>query len=102
MRTNSKKTSTSTKTAAKAAKATAKKTAKKAASKNARHPILDTFTIKVLKKENPFTGEVQVKHADAVLKNNGKTVADAKKSGADSWTVRELAKRKIIAVTKAA
>ena len=91
----------SNKTAAKAAKATVKKTAKKAAKTNARHPILDTFTIKVVKKENPFTGKVQVKHAEAVLKCNGKTVADAKKAGADSWTVRELAKRKIIAVVAA-
>jgi hypothetical protein len=93
-KTSARKTSTAKKTVA-------KKTAKKAAA-NARHPILDTFTIKVVKKENPFTGAVQVKHADAVLKCNGKTVADAKKAGADSWTVRELVNRGIIAVAKAA
>jgi hypothetical protein len=53
----------------------------------------------VVKKENPFTeGTVQAKHAAAVLSSNGKTVADAKKKGADSWTVRELVNRKIVRV----
>jgi len=81
-------------------KTTARRAVSKSASKAARLLITDSFTIKVLKKENPFTGEVQKKHAAAVLAS--KTVADAKKKGADSWTVRKLVELKIISVSKAA
>lgn len=80
---------------------TAKKTAKKAVKKTASNRILDDMLISVKSKKNPFTeGTVQFKHANAVL--NAKTVAEAKKKGADSWTVRELATRGLIAVKKAA
>lgn len=58
--------------------------------------ITDAFRITVLSKKIPFTGPVQVKHAEAVLK--AKTVEEAKKKGADSWTIRELVKRKVISV----
>lgn len=85
---------------AKSSKKVAKAASKKAAAKNARRLITDDFAIKVLSKSNPFTGEVQKKHAAAVLAS--KTVAEAKKKGADSWTVRELVNRKIISVSKAA
>jgi hypothetical protein len=81
-------------------KTTARRSIAKSAAKAARTLITDAFTIKVLKKENPFTGEVQKSNAAKVL--SSKTVAEAKKKGADSWTVRELVNRKIIAVTKAA
>lgn len=87
---------------AKTAKKTARRSVSKAAAKAARTLILDTHTIRVISKKNPFTGPVQVKHADAVLKSNGKTVEQAKKAGSDSWTIRELVKRKIISVQKAA
>lgn len=89
----------SSKSVAKAAKVTKKVAAKKAANANARRMITDEFTIKVLKKENPFTGEVQKSNAAKVL--SSKTVAEAKKKGADSWTIRELTNRKIISVAKA-
>lgn len=79
---------------------TAKKTATKTATKSI---ILNDMKLVVVKKENPFAeGTVQAKHAAAVLAANGKTVADAKKKGADSWTVRELVKRKLIKVMTAA
>jgi hypothetical protein len=69
------------------------------ATKAKRNVITDSFIIVASKgAKNPFTGEVQVKHANAVLKCNGKTVEAAKKAGADSWTIRELVKRKVIAV----
>lgn len=84
----------------KSKKTSARKSTSKAAAKNARALITDSFTIKVLSKKIPFTGPVQVKHAEAVLK--AKTVEEAKKKGADSWTIRELVKRKIISVAKAA
>lgn len=87
---------------AKTTKKTARKSTSKASSKNARTLITDSFTIKVLSRKIPFTGPVQVKHAEAVLKCNGKTVEAAKKAGADSWTVRELVKRKVISVAAAA
>jgi len=87
-------------TSKKVAKVAKKAAAKKAAATNARRLITDDFAIKVLSKVNPFTGEVQKKHAAAVLAS--KTVAEAKKKGADSWTVRELVNRKIISVAKAA
>ena len=65
--------------------------------------ITDDMKLKVVKKENPFTdGTVQAKHANAVLASNGKTVADAKKKGADSWTVRELVRLKVVQVQKSA
>jgi hypothetical protein len=77
------------------------KSSKKAAKANARRLITDDFTIKVLSKSNPFTADtVQAKNAAKVLAS--KTVAEAKKKGADSWTVRELVNRKIISVAKAA
>jgi hypothetical protein len=65
--------------------------------------ITDDMKLVVIKKENPFTeGTVQARHAAAVLGANGKTVADAKKKGADSWTVREMVKRKLVRVVAAA
>jgi hypothetical protein len=49
---------------------------------------------------NPFTeGTKQHRRAAAVLGCKGKTVADAKKKGADQWTVREMARRKLISTT---
>ncbi len=93
---SSKKTSAK-KTAAKAA------TAPAPAAKAVRHPITNDLTITVLKKEIPFTeGTKQHKRASAVLACKGKTVAEAKKRGADTWTVRELARRKVIRVASAA
>jgi hypothetical protein len=82
-----------------AKKTTARRAVSKKAAKAARTLITDTFAIKVLSKKIPFTGPVQVKNAERVLAS--KTVAEAKKKGADSWTVRELVKRKVIAVTAA-
>lgn len=69
------------------------------ATKAKRNVITDSFIIVAAKGAKiPFTGEVQVKNATAVLKCNGKTVEAAKKAGADSWTIRELVKRKVITV----
>lgn len=65
--------------------------------------IRDNLTIVVVKKENPFTeGTKQFKRASAVFACKGKTVAEAKKKGADTWTVRELARRKLIRAAAAA
>jgi hypothetical protein len=54
----------------------------------------DEIKIVVVKRENPFEqGTDRAKRAGAVLSSNGKTYADAKKKGADSWAVRQLVKR---------
>ena len=51
---------------------------------------------------NPFTeGTKQHKRAAAVLASNRKTVADAKKKGADQWTVRYLVAHKVVTVAAA-
>jgi hypothetical protein len=64
--------------------------------------ITDDMTIRVIKRENPFAdGTVQAEHASAVLLAHGKTVADAKKKGADAWTVRQLVARKVVRVQRA-
>lgn len=59
--------------------------------------ITDTFRITVLSKKNPFKeGTIQYDKGQKVLAS--KTVADAKKKGVDAWAVREMVKRKVIAV----
>ena len=65
--------------------------------------ITDDMTIRAAAKAaNPFTeGTKQHKRAAAVLAANRKTVADAKKKGADQWTVRFMVANKIIAVAVA-
>lgn len=86
-----------TKTAKKAAAVTKKETVP------ARTLITNDLKIVVVKNENPFTeGTKQFKRAAAVLSAKGKTVADAKKRGADTWTVRELVRRKVVKVAAAA
>lgn len=85
--------------ATKSKKSTARRSVSKAATKAARSILTGTHTIKVLKKENPFTAKVQAKLADVVLKS--KTVAEAQKKSpttpaAISWAVRELVKRHVI------
>jgi hypothetical protein len=65
--------------------------------------ITQDMKIAILKKENPFTeGTKQHKRAAAVLACSGKTVQDARKRGADAWTVREMVRRKFVKVTAAA
>ncbi|HTO59861.1 MAG TPA: hypothetical protein VMM15_01265 [Bradyrhizobium sp.] len=66
-------------------------------------PKLITDDMKITVKpraKNPFAAPVQKKNAAAVLACGGKTVAEAKRKGADAWTVRELVKRKVISVVK--
>jgi hypothetical protein len=61
--------------------------------------IIDDTKIVVVKKENPFEqGTDRAKRAGAVLSSNGKTYADAKKKGADSWAVRQLVEMKLVKV----
>jgi hypothetical protein len=64
--------------------------------------ITDDMKIAVAAKAaNPFAeGTKQFKRAAAVLSCKGKKVADAKKKGADQWTVRELARRKLISTAE--
>lgn len=89
---------------AKTTKKTARKSTSKASAKNARSLITDRFTIKVLSRKLPFNeaAKVRIKHANAVLACNGKTVEEAKKKGADSWIIREMIKHKLIKVDAAA
>ena len=65
--------------------------------------IVDATKIVVVKKQNPFVAtSARGKRAAAVLASSGKTYADAKKKGADSWAVRQLISRKLIKITRAA
>lgn len=91
-------TKTSSSKSTKSSKSAAKTSAKKTATVKATR-IMDDMKLVVVKRENPFAdGTVQAKHAAAVLASSGKTVADAKKRGADSWTVRALVQRKLVRV----
>jgi hypothetical protein len=64
--------------------------------------ITQDMKIAVVKKENPFTeGTKQFKRAAAVLACSGKTVEDARKKGADQWTVRYMVQNKFVKVAAA-
>jgi len=64
--------------------------------------ITQDMKLTVVKKENPFTeGTKQHKRAAAVLACSGKTVEDARKRGADQWTVRYMVTNKFVKVAAA-
>lgn len=61
--------------------------------------LTDDTKIVVLKRDNPFSeGTERFKRARAILTSNGRPYADARKKGADSWTLRQLQKKKLVRV----
>ena len=57
----------------------------------------DTKIIVAKNAENPFEkGSARARLATAVLRSHGKTYAQAKAAGADSWVVRQMIERKLV------